>query len=144
MRFLKRIEKIKLENKDKIVLARCGAFVVAIGNDARVLSKVFGLKKTCQKKEVCKVGIPVTYTLKYLELIKDKGYGYVLYDYSKETKELEEKCKHKGINEIEEIELNCKLCENYKEEIIDIFELLKMKEEKNNEVENNKELGNNE
>ena len=50
----------------------------------------------------------------------------------------------KGINEIEEIELNCKLCENYKEEIIDIFELLKMKEEKNNEVENNKELGNNE
>ena len=31
-----------------------------------------------------------------------------------------------------------------KEEIIDIFELLKMKEEKNNEVENNKELGNNE
>ena len=87
MRFLKRIEKIKLENKDKIVLARCGAFVVAIGNDARVLSKVFGLKRTCQKKEVCKVGIPVTYTLKYLELIKDKGYGYVLYDYSKETKE---------------------------------------------------------
>ena len=73
MRFLKRVEKIKLENKNKIVLARCGAFVVAIGNDARLLSKMFGLKKTCQKKGVCKVGIPVTYILKYLKLIEDKG-----------------------------------------------------------------------
>ena len=118
-------EIFKKSRKNKI-----RAFVVAIGNDARLLSKMFGLKKTCQKKGVCKVGIPVTYILKYLRLIEDKGYGYVLYDYSKETKELEEKYKYEGINEIEEIELNCKLCESYKEEeLIDIFELLKMKEE---------------
>ena len=130
MRFLKRIEKIKLENKDKIVLARCGAFVVAIGNDARFLSRIFGLKKTYQKKEVYKVGIPVTYTLKYLELIEDKGYGYVLYDYSKETREVVEKYKYNGINKVEEIGLDCKSCENYKEEnFIDIFEFLKNKEE---------------
>ena len=54
MKFLKRIEKIKSENEDKIVLARCGLFVVAVGNDARILSKEFGLKKTCIKKEYVK------------------------------------------------------------------------------------------
>ena len=136
MKFLKRIEKIKLENKESIVLARCGAFVVAIGNDARILSKEFGLKKTCMKKGVCKVGIPASYALKYLKLIEDKGYSYLLYDYDKNTKELVEKYRYIGINKIEEIELNCKLCENYKEEnIIDIFELLKRKEEEKNKKE---------
>ena len=50
MRFLKRVEKIKLENKNKIVLARCGAFVVAIGNDARVLNKMFWLKENMPEK----------------------------------------------------------------------------------------------
>lgn len=123
MKFVKRIEKIKLENKDKIVLARCGAFVVAIGNDVRILSKIFGLKETCLRRGLCKVGIPVTYTLKYLELIEDKGYSYILYDYSKETKELVEKYKYNGINKVEEIELDCKSCKNYKEDFIDIFEI---------------------
>ena len=140
MKFLKRIEKIKSENKESIVLARCGVFIVAVGNDARSLSKEFGLKKTCMKKGVCKVGIPVTYTLKYLRLIEDKGYSYILYDYDKNTKELVEKYRYAGINNLEEIELNCKLCENYKEEnVIDIFDLLKMKEEEKNKKENKKD-----
>lgn len=91
MKFLKRIEKIKSENENKIVLARCGAFVVAIGNDARSLSEEFGLKKICMKKGLCKVGIPASYALKYLKLIEDKGYSYLLYDYDKNTKELVEK-----------------------------------------------------
>ena len=130
MRFLKRIEKIKSENEDKIVLARCGVFVIAVGNDARILSKEFGLKKICMKKGICKVGIPASYALKYLRLIEDKGYSYLLYDYDKDTKELVEKYRYTGINKLEEIELNCKLCENYKgEDLIDIFELLRIKEE---------------
>ena len=88
------------------------------------------------KKGVCKVGIPASYALKYLKLIEDKGYSYLLYDYDKNTKELVEKYRYIGINKIEEIELNCKLCENYKEEnIIDIFELLKRKEEEKNKKE---------
>ena len=142
MRFLERIGKIKFENRESIVLARCGAFVVVIGNDARILSKEFGLRKTCIKKRVCKVGIPLSYTLKYLELIEDKGYSYVLYDYDKNTKELIEKFRYLGINKVEEIDLECPSCESYKEEnVIDIFELLKMKEEekKENEKDENKE-----
>lgn len=131
MKFLKRIEKIKLENEDRIVLARCGVFVVAVGNDARILSKEFGLKKTCMKKGVCKVGIPASYALKYLKLIEDKGYSYLLYDYDKNTKELVEKYRYIGTNKVEEISIDCTSCENYKEQdVIDIFELLRKKEEK--------------
>ena len=95
MKFLKRIEKINLENEDKIVLARFRLFVVAVGNDARILSKEFGLKRTCMKRRGCKVGIPASYALK---LIEDKGYSYLLYDYDKNTKELVEKYRYLGIS----------------------------------------------
>lgn len=42
MKFAKEIKEIKTkeENKGKIVLVRCGAFVVAIGNDAILLNKL--------------------------------------------------------------------------------------------------------
>ena len=137
MKFLKRIEKIKSENEDKIVLARCGLFVVAVGNDARILSKEFGLKKTCMKRGVCKVGIPASYALKYLKLIEDKGYSYLLYDYDKNTKEMIEKYRYIGTNKVEEISIDCPSCENYKEQdVIDIFEILRRKKEKKKKEEN--------
>ena len=39
--------------------------MIAIGKDAIFLSEEFGFKKTCFKKGVCRVGIQLTYTLKY-------------------------------------------------------------------------------
>ena len=92
--------KLKLENEEKILLVRSGAFVIAVGNDAIFLSELFGFKKNCLKPEVCKIGIPVTYALKYLELIEDKGYSYILFDYDKNTKELVEKYKCDGSKEV--------------------------------------------
>lgn len=47
MKFSGIIEKLKLENKESIVLARCGAFVLAVENDARVLNRIFALNKSC-------------------------------------------------------------------------------------------------
>ena len=32
MKFLERVEKLKLENEEKILLVRSGAFVIAVGN----------------------------------------------------------------------------------------------------------------
>ena len=130
MKFLGKIEELKKENEDRILLARCGVFMIAIGKDAIFLSEKFGFKKTCFREGVCRVGVPLTYTLKYLELLEYRGYSYVVYDYDKNTKELTEKYRYNGSNKIEEIEFSCKNCDRYKEKnFIDIFELLKMKEE---------------
>lgn len=118
MKFLERVEKLKLENEEKILLVRSGAFVIAVGNDAIFLSELFGFKKNCLKPGVCKIGIPVTYALKYLELIEDKGYSYILFDYDKNTKELVEKYKYIGNKEFGKINFDCKKCERYKEEKI--------------------------
>ena len=90
MKFSKRIEEIKNkeENKGKIVLVRCGIFFIAIGNDAVLLNKLYGLKVTCFQDKICKVGVPVSFVLKYLDIFESDGYSYVLYDYEKNTKQL--------------------------------------------------------
>ncbi len=112
---LERVEKLKLENEEKILLVRSGAFVIAVGNDAIFLSELFGFKKKCLKPGLCKIGIPVTYAFKYLELIEDKE---LLFDYDKNTKELIEKYKCDGSKEVGKINFDCKKCERYKEEKI--------------------------
>ena len=83
MKFSKQIEEIKNEeeNKGKIVLIRCGIFFIATGSDAVLLNKLYGLKVICFQEGVCKVGIPVSFALKYLEMLEKDQYGYILYDY---------------------------------------------------------------
>lgn len=114
MKFASRIEELKNINKDRIMLARCGAFIIAIGDDAVLLSQIFGFKLTCFKSQICKIGIPITYILKYLQLLEEKGYSYILYDYKKETKEIVEKWKYEGINKIKiRNEIKCEQCQYY-------------------------------
>ena len=105
MKFSKKFEEIKNreENIGKIVLIRCGIFFIAIGNDSVLLNKLYGLKVTCFKENVCKVGIPVSFISKYLDIIEEDGYGYILYDYDKDTKELTEKYKFEGNINIDEL-----------------------------------------
>ena len=139
MKFSKRIEELKSkeENKGKIVLVRCGIFVIAIGNDAILLNRLYGLKVTCFKENICKVGMPVSFVLKYLDLIEEKGYSYVLYDYGKDTKELVVQYRHEGEKNIEEKECKqCKECPNYKGKSysnINIYELLEQRKAAKNE-----------
>ena len=117
MKFSKKFEEIKNreENKGKIVLIRCGLFFIAMGNDAVLLNKLYGLKVSCFKENICKIGIPVSFVFKYLDLIEEDGYGYILYDYDKETKELIEKYKFTGIlNTEENSSKQCKECAHYK------------------------------
>ena len=142
MKFSKKIEEIKNreENRGKIVLVRCGIFFTATGTDAILLNKLYGLKVTCFKEKICKVGVPVSFALKYLDLIEKDGYGYSLYDYDKETKELELKYQYQGKENIEKRTCKeCKECPNYKESCtysnISIYELLEQRKERlqNNE-----------
>ena len=86
MKFAKRIEELKNKNQDRIMLAKCGVFIIAIGEDAVFLNQIFGLKLTCFKSKVCKVGIPITHILKYLEKLEENKYSYIEYDYNRETK----------------------------------------------------------
>ena len=60
--------------------------MVAIGKDAIFLNKVLKLKVTCMKKQLCKVGIPVTYTLKYADILEEMG---LIYDYNSKAKEFD-------------------------------------------------------
>lgn len=142
MKFSERIEEIKneKENEGKIILVRCGIFVIAIGNDAILLNELYGLKVTCFKENICKVGIPVSFVLKYLELIEEKGYGYVLYDYGKNTKELVKQYNFDGKkNTKKENCKNCKDCINYKGSCqysnMNIYEILEQRKGKTGEHE---------
>lgn len=134
MKFGKRIEELKSKNQDRIMLARCGAFIIAIGEDAIFLSQIFGFKLTCFKSGVCKIGIPITYILKYLKMIEDKGYSYIVYDYNKDTKAIVEKWKFNGINEIKITNhMECKECQYYIDHYgfdnMNIFDFLQNKQE---------------
>ena len=62
-------------------------------------------------------------------MIEDKGYSYILYDYNKDTKEIEEKYAYEGTQKIEITNyIECKECQYYIEHYgfhnMDIFEIL--------------------
>ena len=89
MKFIDLLEQTKNleENKRKIVLAKCGTFFVAIGRDALILEQNVGLKLTCVRPKVCKIGIPANSIMKYIDILEMLDYSFAIYDYKKETKE---------------------------------------------------------
>ena len=135
MRFLEMVEKFQKleENKGKVLLARCGVFMVAIGKDAIFLNKVLKLNVTCMKTGICRVGIPVTHTLKYADLMEKMGYSYVIYDYDSKNKEFERKFVFEGNDNPEEDKnIGCSNCKYYKEhgsfDNVYIFDVLEERE----------------
>ena len=78
--------------------------------------------------------MPVSFILKYLELIEDEGYGYTLYDYEKDTKELVKQYEFEGKDNTETEKCkSCKECDYYKGcsySNISIYELLEKKKER--------------
>jgi len=146
MKFSKKFEEIKNreENIGKIVLIRCGLFFIAISDDAVLLNRLYGLKVTCFKECTCKVGIPVSFVLKYLDIIEEDGYSYILYDYDKDTKELIEKYRVDGkLNLEKEACKICKECAHYKPNCIygniNIDELLAQRKTKEERILNNEQ-----
>lgn len=131
MKFIELLEELKEleENKKRIVLAKCGAFFVAIGRDALIIEQYIGLKLTCAKPKVCKIGIPVNSIMKYIDILEMLDYSFAIYDYKKETKKLVLKYEYLGHKEIEEnYFVECSSCEYYKEhgfvDNINIFDIL--------------------
>ena len=145
MKFLQIVNmlKDKEENKKAILLVKCGAFFVGVGEDAVLLNDILKLKTTCITNRVCKVGIPIDSIYEYIEKLEKIGYSFVIYNYSKDTflennKKYEEVYRYKG-KEIDYIylEAECEECDYYKKhkgfDNVNLFETLKkMQKEKEN------------
>ena len=135
MKFAEIVEEFQNseENKGKVVLARCGVFLVAIGKDAIFLHKILKLNVTCLKSGICKAGIPVSHTLKYTDVMEKMGYSYVIYDYESKTKKFDKKYVFEGNTVLTgHHEFTFKNCKYYKEhgsfDNIYIFDILEQRE----------------
>ena len=82
------MELLQKRENGKIVMCNLGNFYVAIGKDATLLNNLLGLKVSCIKPEVCKVGFPVCALEKYTELLVQKRYSFIVYDFDQKKEEL--------------------------------------------------------
>ena len=111
MSFSKMVEGIKERDKEKLLIIGLGAYYIAIGEDAVLLNEKLGLKCTCFKNHICKVGIPRNSIGKYIKEIEKLKYGYILYDYNSKNKRLLELSYKEGKkNKIMNKNINCLAC----------------------------------
>ena len=111
MSFSKMVEGLKERDKEKLLIIGLGAFYIAIGEDAVLLHEKLGLKCTCFKNHICKVGIPRNSIGKYIKEIEKLKYGYILYDYNSKNKRLLELSYKEGKkNKIMNKNINCLAC----------------------------------
>lgn len=126
MGFVDIVENLQRQNLGKIILVKNGIFFTGIGKDAIVLSEELGLKRTCMKNNLCKVGFLVKSSDKYIQLLKSKNLYFGMFVIDKNTKIAEEIYQYKG-NKIKEIRksLDCKECINKRETDEDVLERLR-------------------
>ena len=111
MSFSKMVEGLKERDKEKLLIIGLGAFYIAIVEDAVLLHEKLGLKCTCFKNHICKVGIPRNSIGKYIKEIEKLKYGYILYDYNSKNKRLLELSYKEGKkNKIMNKNINCLAC----------------------------------
>ncbi len=122
MKFIERVEQLQKENEGSIVIIKNGIFFIGVGKDAIILNRILGLKLTCMKPELCKVGFLVKNVEKYIKLLTEEGKSFVIY-IKNEKDEIEELYRYKGEN-IQEAEccLECENCKNKEETEKDILE----------------------
>ena len=125
MKLTDEIEKLQEKNEGKIILMKSGIFFIAIGKDAVVLHEVLGLKTTCIKERICKVGFPVRNVEKYIRLLNENDLSFIIYIKNIEN-QIEELYKNEGkdVNEFRKC-LDCKQCLNLPENEKDILERIR-------------------
>jgi len=126
MKFVEIVETLQEQNSQKIILVKNGIFFVAIGKDALVLSDQIGLKRTCMKEKLCKVGFLVKSSEKYIKILQEKNLSFGLYVIDKKDEKIEEIYTYEGSNiEEERTCLNCEECMQKKDTDEDIIERLR-------------------
>ena len=125
MKLTDEIEKLQEKNEGKIILMKSGIFFIAIGKDAVVLHEVLGLKTTCIKERICKVGFPVRNVEKYIHLLNENDLSFIIYIKNEEN-QIEELYKNEGKDVYEFRKcLDCKECLNLPENEKDILERIR-------------------
>ena len=106
------MELLQKREKGKIVICNLGNFYVSIGKDAVLLNNLLGLKVSCIKPEVCKVGFPICALEKYTDLLVEKRYSYIIYDFDQKNEELSilETYSGKNKNNLVKENVNCYIC----------------------------------
>lgn len=106
------MELLQEKENGKIVMCNLGNFYVAIGKDATLLNNLLGLKVSCVKTEVCKVGFPICALEKYTELLVQKRYSFIVYDFDHKREELKilESYEGKNTNKLTNRNINCYIC----------------------------------
>ena len=144
LNIVKDLEK-QQENQGYLILVRCGAFFVAIGANAVILSNELGLNTICMVKGICKIGIPLNSLYDYIKRLEQLKYSFVIYNYSKDEmiengKKYAEMYRNRGkCVDKSQILITCENCEKYKRtyDNVTIFEelkrLQKLKEEQKHE-----------
>ena len=126
MKFTNEIEKLQKKYAGTVILVKNGIFFVGVGKDAIILNRELGLKVTCMKEKLCKVGFLVKNVDKYIEKLKEKEISFMLYTIDKTSDSIEMIYGHKA-KEIKESNqcLDCSKCKNKKESDEDILNRLK-------------------
>ena len=124
MKMVEQMEKLQQQNFGTIILVKNGIFFVAIGKDAIMLHKMLGLKLTCMKQELCKVGFLVKNVEEYIKELEEIGYSFKLF--VKDNNDLEEIYNFNGKDTDENAKrLECSKCGNRMEAEEDIIERVK-------------------
>lgn len=128
MKFTDTIYKLQKENEGTVILVKNGIFFVAIGKDAVFLSEKIGLKRTCMKDKLCKVGFSIQSSEKYMDLLEKNNISYKLYQINKSLDEPEVIYSYSGDKNLEQREcIDCTNCKERKETDAEILERLKKK-----------------
>ena len=77
MKILEEYNTIKVKNSGKIVLLKSGAFYIALGIDAYILSEIIKLKLT-NLSNVKRAGVPVNSIKKYVNFMKEYDVPHVV------------------------------------------------------------------
>ena len=128
MKFTDLVYKLQKENEGTVILVKNGIFFVAIGKDAIFLNEKIGLKRTCMKNQLCKVGFSIQSSEKYMRLLEENNISYKLYQIDKSQDVPEIIYSYSGDKNLETKEcMDCTSCKGRKETDAEILERLKKK-----------------
>ena len=119
------INKIKEESKEYICFVKVGGFYLVFNIDAMYFEEVYGLKRTCFSKGICKVGVPINSLNKYIGKLKENNISFKVYDYTDKEdyiyivgkKKYKLLCEYAGVSDFKLLTKDCSNCK-YNSDIV--------------------------